>query len=134
MLRSWELVLPLKWPSQNELGANSRGFAGRKYRAFKAKFHGYMHNFKRVVPTATGWRRAHILRLYGKRCRPFDYANLVGGGKPMIDSMVDLGYLLDDSPKLFLGSYHQAANPTGAHEIFIRLEECATNETKGAAQ
>lgn len=128
---SADLVLPLAWPSQNELGANTRSGAGFKYRKIRAKFEGCLRKFMKQVPKATGFRRAHLVRAWGPRCRAFDYGNLVGGGKPLIDAMVSLHYLLDDRPSLFQASYHQQSSGTDTNLIFIRLEEIANeSETK----
>ena len=120
---SAEMVLPLKWPSQNELGANNRGYSGWRYRKFKARFEGCLRRYAKAVAPATGWRRAYLVRRYGKGCRGYDDANLRGGGKALIDAMVGLGYLKDDRPGLFLGSYHQERSSDGKDSILIRLEE-----------
>lgn len=122
------LILPVAWPSQNELGANTRSGAGWKYRKIRAKFEGCLRKYLKAVPKATGFRRAHLIRAWGPRCRAFDYGNLVGGGKPLIDAMVSLGFLLDDRPDLFQASYHQQPSGTKNHAILIRLEEIVPNE------
>ena len=41
------------------------------------------------------------------RTRLLDYANLVGGAKPIPDCLIRLGYLHDDSPQWFECSYEQ---------------------------
>jgi hypothetical protein len=46
-----------------------------------------------------------ILRSY--RQRLIDYANLVGGAKPIPDILIRLGYLKDDSPRWFACDYFQ---------------------------
>jgi hypothetical protein len=46
-----------------------------------------------------------VLRSY--RTRLVDYANLVGGAKPIPDSLIRLGYLKDDSPRWFFCDYQQ---------------------------
>lgn len=53
--------------------------------------------------------------------------NLIGGGKALIDGMVTLGYLIDDSPEYFLGSYHQEKAVDGKDSIRIRLEEVSSS-------
>ena len=45
------------------------------------------------------------------RTRQVDYANLVGGAKPIPDALVRLGYLKDDSPRWFHCDYTQALVP-----------------------
>lgn len=46
-----------------------------------------------------------VLRSY--RARLMDYANLVGGAKPIPDALIRLGYLKDDSPRWFHCEYFQ---------------------------
>lgn len=46
-----------------------------------------------------------VLRSY--RTRLVDYANLVGGAKPIPDGLVRLGWLRDDSPRWFHCDYFQ---------------------------
>lgn len=50
-----------------------------------------------------------VLRSY--RNRLVDYANLVGGAKPIPDTLIKLGYLKDDSPQWFHCDYHQIQVP-----------------------
>ena len=45
--------------------------------------------------------------LHSYRSRLVDFANLVGGAKPIPDSLVRLGYLKDDSPRWFTCDYFQ---------------------------
>ena len=47
------------------------------------------------------------LAIRSYRTRQLDYANLVGGAKPIPDSLIGLGYLVDDGPKWFRCSYEQ---------------------------
>lgn len=41
------------------------------------------------------------------RARLLDYANLVGGAKPIPDCLIELGWIKDDSPKWFSCKYRQ---------------------------
>jgi hypothetical protein len=50
-----------------------------------------------------------ILRSY--RVRLCDYANLVGGAKPIPDALIRLGYLKDDGPDWFSCRYEQFRVP-----------------------
>ena len=50
-----------------------------------------------------------IIRSY--RVRLCDYANLVGGAKPIPDALMRLGYLKDDSPRWFFCEYFQSIVP-----------------------
>ena len=47
------------------------------------------------------------IRLHSFRTRLLDYANLVGGAKPIPDALIKLGYLKDDHPRWFHADYHQ---------------------------
>jgi hypothetical protein len=45
------------------------------------------------------------------RTRLVDYANLVGGAKPIPDALKRLGYIHDDSPRWFHCDYYQSQVP-----------------------
>ena len=47
------------------------------------------------------------IELRSFRTRLMDYANLVGGAKPIPDALVRLGWLKDDSPRWFHCDYFQ---------------------------
>jgi hypothetical protein len=57
--------------------------------------------------------------LHSFRTRLVDFANLVGGAKPIPDGLIRLGYLKDDSPRWFACDYHQTqvAKPDERTEI-----------------
>jgi hypothetical protein len=57
--------------------------------------------------SATGRRRVTFTRLLGPRTQYFDQFNLVGGLKPVVDALVHLQALVDDSPARFEGYVHQ---------------------------
>lgn len=48
------------------------------------------------------------MQLRSYRTRLVDYANLVGGAKPIPDGLIRLGYLKDDSPRWFHCDYFQS--------------------------
>ncbi|MBA3938210.1 MAG: hypothetical protein H0X38_12160 [Planctomycetes bacterium] len=56
---------------------------------------------------------AYPVRMYLRsyRNRLIDFANLVGGAKPIPDGLVKLGYLRDDSPRWFTCDYLQFQVP-----------------------
>lgn len=101
--------LPCSFPSQNQLGANARGFAGLKYRKIRQEFAAYLHTAlaSAQVPAAQGRRRIWLKRIYRPGKRLYDVANLQGGGKALVDVLVSRGILRDDSPKYFEGIYQQ---------------------------
>lgn len=116
-----ELELPASWPSQNQLGGNARGNAGWHYRRLRQEFAAALHSALAAVkvPKATTKRRIWLRRVFRKGKRMYDVANLIGGGKPIIDVLVSRGILLDDSPKQFEGIYSQGPGP--ADTIHLRI-------------
>jgi len=110
------------WPSQNTLGGNLKGDAGFRYRRAKARLRKALeHAADPTVTTADDRRRVVFTRFYGRRRRPYDYANLVGGGKPLVDLLVESGYLVNDTESLFEGIYHQKRSPDGTDSIRIEF-------------
>jgi hypothetical protein len=116
-----ELSLPVSYPSQNQLGGNARGNAGWHYRRLRQEFAAALHAglAEVTIPKATGKRRIWLKRYYRPGKRAYDAANLVGGGKHIVDVLVSRGLLKDDSPKWFEGIYGQ--EPGDADRIHIKL-------------
>lgn len=50
----------------------------------------------------------HIERQYCPPNRELDYANLVGGAKPLIDCLTEVGVIYDDAPQYFTCTYGQS--------------------------
>lgn len=61
------------------------------------------------------------LAIRSYRLRLLDYANLVGGAKPIPDCLVRLGYLKDDSPQWFRCSYEQFQVPSADERTEIEF-------------
>ncbi|MBA3707818.1 MAG: hypothetical protein H0W83_03230 [Planctomycetes bacterium] len=59
--------------------------------------------------------------LHSFRTRLVDFANLVGGAKPIPDSLIRLGYLKDDSPRWFSCDYHQTQVPKAEERTEIEF-------------
>jgi hypothetical protein len=118
-----ELTIQTSWPSQNQLGGNARGSAGWHYRRIRQDFSAALHAALAAVSVAAASlkRRAWLKRVYRPGKRRYDDANLRGGGKPLIDVLVNRGLLVDDSPQWFEGIYSQEPGPADA--IHIRLED-----------
>jgi len=57
------------------------------------------------------------------RARLIDYANLVGGAKPIPDCLIRLGYLKDDSPKWFSCTYEQFQAPAAEQRTEIEFPD-----------
>lgn len=118
-------MLPFSWPSLNEVGLNGKGHEGRKYRAFREKCAGALRKHAKAIPRAEVFRRALFVRYYGAGCRSYDDANLRSGAKGLVDAMVKLGYLVDDSPKWFQGGYAQSPEEKGRKGILVRIQQLA---------
>lgn len=116
------LVLPVRWRSQNEIAGNIRGRGGYAYRKYRKEVETALQ-LQPVPVQATGLRRVWFSRVYGRRCRQYDYANLVGGGKCVVDSLVSAGWLLDDTEAAMIAYYDQHKAPEGEHSIIVCVEE-----------
>lgn len=117
-VRSIELIIPCVWPSQNDVAKNTRGYSGRAYRKFREEY-------KKLIPQATEapeFAYVFLTRLFGKRKRRYDVANLIGGGKPLVDALVVNGYLIDDSPKWMNAWYYQERSESGEDMIKIQVK------------
>ncbi|MCI0659022.1 MAG: hypothetical protein L0170_18365 [Acidobacteria bacterium] len=59
-----------------------------------------------------------------------DYDNLVGGCKPVVDALKNVGFLKDDSPRWARVEYYQAAKNTTPHTLFsiAPVEEAPAEE------
>lgn len=105
------VVINAKVPNANDRVVNrssrnkamKRAFAimGAKYRSQRGMWKLLVRHAMQEarVPTATKKRTIALTRLYSGREREWDYGNLVGGCKVVLDAMVDAGLLVDDSPK-----------------------------------
>jgi hypothetical protein len=62
-----------------------------------------------------------ITRFWGSRKRSFDEANLIGGFKILIDSLVRSGFLVDDNVEYFKGYYFQEKSKSGTAYITIEV-------------
>ncbi len=118
-----ELTIPISWPSQNELGSNGKGGAGWHYRRLRQEFASelYAALTQASVPEATGRRRVWLTRIYKPGKREYDVANLLGGGKHIVDCLVTRSLLIDDKRKFFEGVYSQIPGPADA--IHLRFDD-----------
>lgn len=69
------------------------------------------------------WSRWRIERRYAKPCRSYDYANLVGGCKHLIDSLITLGVIEDDAVKNLKVDYQQVEVEPAEVGTFLLLLE-----------
>ena len=124
------LSLDCSFPSQNEIGANAKGTAGYKYRRTKVRIRKalIMASHGQNGLAAEGARRITLTRFYAKRKRLYDRANLVGGGKPLVDLLVECGILKNDNAVWFEGVFHQLPSPTGKDMTQIEIEDFLEEE------
>ncbi len=71
------------------------------------------------------------LRSY--RTRLVDFANLVGGAKPIPDALQRLGWIKDDSPRWFFCDYHQFQVPKADERTEIEFLPWAGDLPEGLA-
>jgi len=96
-----KITLPTKIQSQNK--RDKLHWATRS----KQRQHWYTQLRMRLKPKEPPTALVSI-RIVSYRNRLLDYANLVGGDcKPIIDCLVQLGYIKDDSPRWFTCEYQQ---------------------------
>lgn len=79
----------------------------------------------RTTPPAN---RIHI-RIISYRNRLCDFANLVGGSKPIPDILKRRGYILDDKPEFFHCEYEQYQVPRSEERTVIEFLTQLTPDT-----
>lgn len=65
----------------------------------------------RLAPRARPPAVKTFLRITSRRGRLIDYANFIGGAKPIPDCLTRLNYIHNDSPAWFECDYHQLLAP-----------------------
>jgi len=119
----YEFAIPVGIPSQTKLGANTPGRGGGIYRGYRRRFARAIAKADLDIPAAKGFRRVFITRLWGKGKRAYDWGNLVGGCKPLVDEIVGAGLLVDDRPSACQIFYDQGKSEDGKDWTSIVLEE-----------
>lgn len=125
---SWTWLIEKDAASLNKRHVND-GHRGHMYRRERNQWLQWcqLAMVNQRIPKATHKRRATFTRMFGDRMRPFDYANFVGGLKPLVDAMVECGLLVDDSPKMLEDHYMQMhVELPGRKGVHILLESIAT--------
>lgn len=91
-----KLVLPIELTNGNEGRRKHWGAAARRRKAYAATI-GFLYGKRLPVPTPV---RVTITRVLGPRQRLFDRDSLGrGNAKELIDAIVAVGLIPDDSPK-----------------------------------
>jgi len=106
--------------SLNRIGTNVKGWRGKGYRNERAYYERRFIEWGTSVPPAHTHRQVIITRLYRQRCRPFDYDNLVGGAKALVDALKRTGLLLDDNDSSVSVVYRQ--EPSGGPTDFVQVQ------------
>ena len=105
--------------SLNAVGINHK--SNRGYRGARNRWKRELGRFD--IPKATKKRRVFFERHWGKGKRAYDYGNLVGGFKPLLDEIVRAGWLIDDCPKMCEEYYHQEKSHTKKDYIVVTIED-----------
>lgn len=141
----WTFTIPRSVPSANDRLVNGRDRVSRAmYTAARNAWARdlYAMSWIHGVTKPTGRRLVTIERLWGPRCREWDYDGLVGGCKPVVDAMQPMrtytrkgktrnvpgaGLILDDSPKHVTVTYLQQRAPDGVPGTRITISEDVTS-------
>jgi hypothetical protein len=107
--------------SMNSMGAIAAGRAGYKYRGYRRRCESWITGLD--ATPATGKRRLVITRYWAAGCRAFDFVNLVGGCKPLVDAIKCAGWLRDDTPRWVDDWYKQVKSDDGIARVGIELSE-----------
>lgn len=113
------LIIEQEAVSQNDkIFGTNQGASRHLYKKYRDRLEATLQ--KLSGPSIEEERTAWLFRRnWGKGKRQFDQANLIGGFKPLIDAMIKVGLIADDSPDLFKGYYKQKKSSTS--EGFIEI-------------
>lgn len=102
VLVSWKIKIPVEARSGNQIGSNSKGPSGWKYRAYKKLLGGKLNPLlgkHKVLRQGKKRRRIKLTRAYGKNKRAYDTDNLYWGFKPLVDILQEQSILVNDNQK-----------------------------------
>lgn len=86
--------------------------------AFKENIINFLYYHGLEFEREAAKRNVKIIRYMGKGKREFDFDNLVGGAKFVIDALKEVGLIYDDSPEWINVEYKQEK----ANEAYFRVE------------
>ena len=121
VVRSWTIDLDIPAVSLNEIGSNSRGRSGYRYRRHRDKLEEALRLYD--IPETRSVRRVWFWRYYRPGKRDFDKMNLAGGFKPLQDLLQKRGWIRNDSPRWLIAYYKQALDITGGDRTVIIIED-----------
>ncbi len=93
----------------------------RHWRAYTSERDAWFILLRAQLPPRLPPEQPVRLILRSLRTRLVDYANLVGGAKPIPDCLIRLGYLKDDSPRWFCCDYYQSVVPKGQERTELQF-------------
>ncbi len=106
------VVIRRRVPSQNQLHY-------RHWSRYAQERDAWFVLLRAQLPPRLAPREPVSMAIRSYRNRLIDYANLVGGAKPIPDCLIRLGYLHDDSPQWFHCTYEQIQVPRGEERTEI---------------
>jgi hypothetical protein len=105
---------PRRVPSQNQLHY-------RHWSRYTQERDAWFILLRSQLPPRHGETGPVAMAIRSYRLRLVDYANLVGGAKPIPDCLIRLGYLRDDGPAWFRCSYEQFLVPRAEERTEIEF-------------
>lgn len=120
---TWLLEADSYCPTQNSLKGNTK--AGYDYRRWRRVWEDTFGDQLRALPRSIVRRRVTITRFYGKGRRAYDRGNFIGGCKPLIDTLVNMGALYNDNAVFLEDHYQQVKSPDGVDRIRLLIEDLA---------
>ncbi len=128
--RTWHLHFQCKLKSLNKIGSNQKGVAGRAYRNERSSWVARLVRNGALVPRAEGHRQVIITRHYkaptpGQRDKrkEYDYDNLVGGAKPLVDALRAAKLIKNDHQGAVTVIYKQQPSTTSKPLVTVELQE-----------
>jgi len=114
------LILKRGAQSLNELSTNTRH--NNRYRNARRAWERLLTPYS-CLEAPTNHCRVYFTRYWKRGKYGYDYGNLVGGFKPLLDALVRAGLLVDDSPKHITEYYDQRRSPDGTDYVQVVIEE-----------
>lgn len=107
--------------SQNDpIFGTNQGASRFQYKAFRDQITKRLKSaFGRGLSAPEERKAFKFIRNWGPNKSQFDEANLIGGFKPIVDSMIKAGLIFDDNPDFFKAYYFQRKSISGFGYIQI---------------
>jgi hypothetical protein len=84
--------------------------------------------FKDHIGIILPWSDWHLIRTYKHPSKEMDYANFIGGAKPLIDALIFHGIIYDDANKYFQCEYTQLKGDSNTTKLILRRIKNETAE------